>query len=87
MVEPAVVKNVAGKKKTIADELAFWKDKAPICSCGQDQVVYICKDPQCHQGKEERLLYCTICNEEGVHEHKKHVRITAVLSTLHSKWL
>ena len=36
--------NNAAKKKTIAEEIAFWKDKAPVCSCGHDQVMYICKE-------------------------------------------
>ncbi len=32
------------------------------------------------------MLYCTICNEEGIHAHK-HIRITNVLSSLQSNLL
>ena len=68
------------KRQGFIEELKEWKKNAPMCACGEDCVVYLCRDEKCHGGDRNKMLYCQVCVEIGeAHQHFRHVRVTQII--------
>jgi len=62
----------------------LWLEKAPMCTCKRDKILYICLSEDCTY--KEQKHYCQACLVEGKHNHFPLVQLSTQIAIMDGQW-
>ena len=71
-------------KKSFTDMNVLWLEKAPMCSCSRDKILYICLKEDC--SFRDQKHYCQACLVEGKHNHFPLVQLSTQIAIMDGQW-
>jgi hypothetical protein len=69
---------VEAKQSPAQRKKEFFEKYATLCSCGDDNVYYICKKDECPDASQ--TLFCQECYSQGKHNHPPMITIPDYIS-------